>query len=163
MESINFILNLLPQSRSLNMAVFETLACICTSENSCYSHCLMNLELLLKTDCDTYLEDILNCVVMFKLDEYSESETDKVIPFVMTIMKNLKISNIKTESIPSVFYLMEHFAKNFQQPENIIEDIMRLDKSSWSTHHYSLLLSASYEVFLLRPAAMQTLKGIYYK
>ena len=163
MESINFILNLLPQSRSLNMAVFETLARICTSETSCYSHCLMNLELLLKTDCDTYLEDILDCVVMFKLDEYSETETDKVIPFVMTIIKNLKIPNIKTDSIPSVFYLLEHFAKYIQQPENLIDDIMRLDKSSWSTEHYSLLLSSSYEVFLLRPAAMQTLKGIYYK
>ena len=159
MESINYILNLLPQSRSVNIAIFETLARICNNECSCYSHCIMNLELLLKTDCDTYLEDVLDCVIIFKLHEYSESETDKVIQFVLTIMKSLKIPNIKANSLPSVFYLIENFANNMPHPENSIEDIMHLDKSSWCAELYSLLLSASYEVFLLRPAAMQILMG----
>ena len=160
MESINYILNLLPQSRSVNIAIFETLARVCTNENSCYSHCIMNLELLLKTECDTYLEDVLDCVIIFKLHEYSDSETDKVIQFVLTIMKSLKIPNIKTTSLPSVFYLMENFANNIPHPENIIEEIIQLDKSSWCAELYSLLLSASYEVFLLQPAAMQILMGI---
>ena len=160
MESINYILNLLPQSRSVNIAIFETLARVCTNENSCYSHCIMNLELLLKTECDTYLEDVLDCVIIFKLHEYSDSETDKVIQFVLTIMKSLKIPNIKTTSLPSVFYLIENFANNIPHPENIIEEIIQLDKSSWCAELYSLLLSASYEVFLLQPAAMQILMGI---
>ena len=158
MESINFILNLLPQSRSVNRAIFETLARICTNENSCYSHCIMNLELLIKTDCETYLEDVLDCVIMFKLSEYSES--DKVIQFVVTIMKSLNMPSTKTNSLPSVLYLLENFANHLQNPENIVEDIMHLDKSSWSSELYSLLLSASYEVFLLRPAAMQILMGM---
>ena len=160
MESINYILNLLPQSRSVNIAIFETLARVCTNENSCYSHCIMNLELLLKTECDTYLEDVLDCVIIFKLHEYSDSETDKVIQFVLTIMKSLKIPNIKTNLLPSVFYLIENFANNIPHPENIIEEIIQLDKSSWCAELYSLLLSASYEVFLLQPAAMQILMGI---
>ena len=160
MESINYILNLLPQSRSVNIAIFETLARVCTNENSCYSHCIMNLELLLKTECDTYLEDVLDCVIIFKLHEYSDSETDKVIQFVLTIMKSLKIPNIKTNLLPSVFYLIENFVNNIPHPENIIEEIIQLDKSSWCAELYSLLLSASYEVFLLQPAAMQILMGI---
>ena len=45
MEAINFMLNLLPQSRSVNIAVFESLARICTSEKSCFAHGIVNLEL----------------------------------------------------------------------------------------------------------------------
>ena len=159
MEAINFMLNLLPQSRSVNIAVFESLARICTSEKSCFAHGIVNLELLLKTDSDAYLEDILACFILFQIDQYSESECEKVIQFVKTIMKSLKVSTIKTSSLLSVFYLLEHFSYNIPQPEHIIEDIMDMDKSTWDTEYHSQLLSATYQVFLLRPAATQILMG----
>jgi len=71
MEILNFLLNLLPQSSTVNQEIFKSISIIITQETSCYQHGIINLEMLLKTDCDTYISDILMSTNFLQLKKHS--------------------------------------------------------------------------------------------
>ena len=91
MEIVNYLFNLLPQSSSLNSAIFTTISSISQQESSCYVHCISNFQMLLKADGKKYVTDILDISDSLGLQSNSSSATDsnKKNELVASILDNL--------------------------------------------------------------------------
>ena len=161
MESVNFLFNLLPQNESLNRAIFESITKICINEKSCYLHGIVNLEMLLKTDCDTYINDILTVVKQLNLDQNVQIDTDRITRFARKILTSINIKTLSLEHVSSILHLLEHFCQDVPESPYLIESLLEMEKSSWSPALHCHLLSSSYQVFLSHPAAMQIIMGGY--
>ena len=159
MESINFLFNLLPQNTSLNQTIFESITKICVSEKSCYVHGIVNLEMLLKTDCDTYINDILLVVKQLNLDQNVQTDSDRITQFVRKVLTSINIKTLSREHVSPTLHLLEHFCQDVPESPYLVESLLEMEKTSWSPALHCHLLSASYQVFLSQPAAMQIIMG----
>ena len=161
MEILNFLLNFLPHAEELSRDIFTSVSCVCESESSCFTFSVRNLEMLLKTDCDKYLPNILLTARLFKLETSDEDGQSVVRQFVQTLIKNVSIRTISHDhdQLSALLHLLHHHCQDIPESPLLIEEIQEIDKSDWTPHLFTQLLSTSYQVFLSQPAAMQTILG----
>ena len=157
MEISNFLLNLLPQSKSINSQVVSSLCVISTKELSCSIHCIKNLDVLIKTDSNTFLPEILVRVRQLNLEKVAMLDKDCLNSFVKTVVDyTIKEKDLKMTEISSLLYLIELFCDNVDNAPFIIEDIVSQDdRSEWNVELYSQLLSTTFRVFLTYPPSTQ--------
>jgi len=163
MEILNFLLNLLPQSSSINYQIFKSISIIVTQETSCYQHGIINLEMLLKTDCDAYISDILLTAEYFHLKEHSgDDEGQRINQFVATLTTLLSY-HPKIAATPShvsaMLSLLSDFCGHIPDPSHILQNILESDRAEWKPSLYCQLLSCCFDVFQIHPPAMQLIMG----
>ena len=161
-ETLNFLLNLLPQSKSLNSAIFSSIATISTTEKSSFSHAVINLELLLKTDCDMYAKDILLAADLLELETNVTLDEERAAQLVRTLVSSLQPRALGPAHVSALLTLLEHFSRQLPCAPRVTAELLRADKSAWSPGLYSQMVAASYEVFLAQPVAMQLIMGKVY-
>merc|ERR1719319_111081 len=156
-EIANYLLNLLPQNKKINRQIILALSDIANKEPSCADHCIKNFDLLIKTDSEKYLQDILAHVRHLPL---ATSDGDIVLQFVQTLVSFTKIEDdLIVEEISSVLFILRSFSGNIIEAPYIIEQLMALDQTDWPVHLFSQFLVSAYSVFLTHPPAMQLLLG----
>merc|ERR1719187_1195059 len=160
MEVANYLLNLLPQNKEINKEIIAALGNIANKEPACSDHCVKNFNILVKTDSDTFLLDILSLVKHLKLKTNPALDKVAVKHFVQTVASHIVVEDdLIAADISSLLYLIGEFCEHIEQSPYIIEDLVARDKSDWPVELFSQLLETSYTTFLTYPPAMQTLLG----
>merc|ERR1711874_576329 len=138
----------------------SSLCVISTKEPSCCAHCIKNLDILIGTDADTFLPEILKRVRTLNLDRSPDLNKECRTQFVKTVMEySVNADDLSLSEISALLYLIEGFSADINQAPYVIEDLLGRGMSQWSVDLYSQLLSTGYAVFLMYPPAMQALLG----
>merc|ERR1712098_192589 len=136
-------------------------------ETSCYQHGVINLEMLLKTDCDTYISDILLTTKFMQLKKHSGNEEgQRINQFVATLLsyhpKIVKIAATPSH-VSAMLSLLSDFCGHIPDPSHILQNILESDRTEWKPNLYVQLLSCCYNVFQCHPPSMQLIMVKFFK
>jgi len=151
-ETLNLLLNLLPQTPSLNQSIIAAAARISQLDQNVHQNCLKNFKLLIKSDRKLYLELVMEAEL--NLEKCDCTETVKNL--VETIFANFSAPACSNTTVmKSVLGLLENFGHLYAMSPYVLEDIFQVDRTKWSVDMYECVLGAAYALFDHFPPAMQ--------